>query len=111
MFVEAALANYDDVDISSTMYGYDTSGNETLIPDHVLSVYGTVTVAGATMLEVRNPWGDFDGDHTDGNTGKSYDPTFDALRWARCSPTAIGSNSTTPARPRPCRIPRRWRIT
>ncbi|MFZ1964325.1 MAG: C2 family cysteine protease, partial [Roseiarcus sp.] len=75
--VEAALANHDDVDISTnpTLYGYDTSGNETLIPDHVFSVYGYDS--GTGMLEVRNPWGDFNGQHYDGSTKKYYDPTFE----------------------------------
>jgi hypothetical protein len=73
--IVAALASHDDVDITSNTYGYDSSGNETLIPDHVLSVYGYDS--STQMLEVRNPWGDFDGYHYDASTKKYYDPTFE----------------------------------
>ena len=65
--VEAALASHDDVDISSNTNAYDASGNETLISDHVFSVYGYNSTTG--MLELRNPWGTA--------SGQNWDTTFE----------------------------------
>ena len=53
--IEAALASHDDVVLTSNTNAYDSSGKDTLIADHVMSVYGYDS--GTGMLEIRNPWG------------------------------------------------------
>jgi hypothetical protein len=61
------LSNDDDLVLSSYTNATDSSGNETLIADHAMSIYGYDSSTG--MLEIRNPWGT--------ESGQTWDTTFE----------------------------------
>jgi len=61
------LSNDDDLVLSSYTNATDSSGNETLIADHAMSIYGYDSSTG--MLEIRNPWGT--------EPGQNWDTTFE----------------------------------
>ena len=65
--VEADLAAGNDVLLGSNTNAYDANGNQTLISDHEMSIYGFDT--GTDMLEIRNPWGT--------GRGQDWDTTFE----------------------------------
>ena len=70
--IAADLLVGDDVTLTSNTNAW-VDGKQTLINDHVLSVYGYD--ASTEMLEIRNPWGaPFPGD---GGANQTYDTTFE----------------------------------
>jgi len=60
------LANGYDVYLSSSATDYDSSGKQTLVPNHILSVVGFDATNGDFII--RNPWGN----------GTSWEGTFEA---------------------------------
>jgi hypothetical protein len=58
----------DDLVLSSNTNAYDRNGKQTLVADHVLSIYGFDNATG--MFEVRNPWGT-------STSGQYWDTTFE----------------------------------
>jgi len=61
------LAKGDDMILSSWTNAKDSSGRQTLVADHAMSIYGYDNATG--MLEVRNPWGT--------ESGQYWDTTFE----------------------------------
>jgi putative Ig domain-containing protein/calpain family cysteine protease len=61
------LAKGDDMILSSWTSATDSSGKQTLVADHAMSIYGYDSATG--MLEIRNPWGS--------ETGQYWDTTFE----------------------------------
>jgi hypothetical protein len=59
----ADLAKGDDVILSSYTNATDSSGRQTLVSDHAMSIYGYDSATG--MLEIRNPWGTMSGQYWD----------------------------------------------
>ena len=57
------LGKGDDVILSSMTNAIDSSGKQTLVADHAMSIYGYDSSTG--MLEVRNPWGTMSGQYWD----------------------------------------------
>lgn len=85
-----------EVVLSSYTNAYDSSGKQTLVSDHAMSVYGYDSSTG--LLEIRNPWGT--------ESGQTWDTTFevslstllnadDTLSVATLTTTAIASASQT----------------
>ncbi len=56
-----------DVVLSSYTNAYDSSGRQTLVSDHAMSVYGYDATTG--LIEIRNPWGV--------ESGQYWDTTFE----------------------------------
>jgi hypothetical protein len=61
------LSKGDDVVLSSYTNATDSSGDDTLIADHAMSIYGYDSSTG--LLEIRNPWGT--------EPGQYWDTTFE----------------------------------
>jgi hypothetical protein len=61
------LSKGDDVVLSSYTNAADSSGDDTLIADHAMSIYGYDSSTG--LLEIRNPWGT--------EPGQYWDTTFE----------------------------------
>ncbi|MGA2290625.1 putative Ig domain-containing protein, partial [Bradyrhizobium sp.] len=61
------LAKGDDAVLSSWTNAYDSSGKQTLVASHAMSIYGYDSTTG--MVEVRNPWGT--------ESGQYWDTTFE----------------------------------
>ena len=61
------LSKDDDLVLSSYTNATDSSGNETLVADHAMSIYGYDSSTG--LLEIRNPWGT--------GPGQYWDTTFE----------------------------------
>jgi len=91
------LAKGDDVILSSNTNAADSSGKQTLVADHAMSIYGYDSAT--NMLEVRNPWG--------AESGQYWDTTFEvSLATLQTAGDAIsvdnmGTNTapTTPSAP------------
>jgi Calpain family cysteine protease len=66
--IAADLAVGDDAELGSAVGAMDSKGNETLIADHAMSIYGYDASTG--MLEIRNPWGT-------ATSGQNWDTTFE----------------------------------
>ena len=61
------LSKGDDLVLSSYTNATDSSGDETLVADHAMSIYGYDSATG--LLEIRNPWGT--------EPGQYWDTTFE----------------------------------
>jgi len=61
------LAKGDDAVLSSWTNAYDSSGKQTLVASHAMSIYGYDSTTG--MVEIRNPWGT--------ESGQYWDTTFE----------------------------------
>jgi len=61
------LAKGDDAVLSSWTNAYDSSGRQTLVASHAMSIYGYDSTTG--MVEIRNPWGT--------EAGQTWDTTFE----------------------------------
>jgi trimeric autotransporter adhesin len=59
----ADLAAGDDVLLTSLTNARDSSGKNTLVADHAMSIYGYDSSTG--MLQIRNPWGTMAGQYWD----------------------------------------------
>lgn len=59
--IRTALAAGDDVVLSSYTNAKDSSGKQTLVANHAMSIYGYNSTTG--MLQVRNPWGTASGQY------------------------------------------------
>ncbi|CAH2602485.1 Calpain catalytic domain-containing protein [Rhodovastum atsumiense] len=66
--IAAALANGNDVILSSYTDAYDSSGRQTLVASHAMSVYGYNS--STQMLQIRNPWGSV-------SYGQTWNTTFE----------------------------------
>jgi len=89
------LAKGDDVILSSNTNAKDSSGRQTLVADHAMSVYGYDS--STNMLEVRNPWGS--------EAGQYWDTTFEvSLQTLQAdgdglSVDNVGTNALPPSPP------------
>ena len=61
--LETDLSEGDDLVLSSCTNATDSSGYETLVADHAMSIYGYSSSNG--LLDIRNPWGTAGGQHWD----------------------------------------------
>ena len=96
--IAADIAKGDDVILSSMTNAKDSSGKDTLIADHAMSVYGYD--AATNMLEIRNPWGSV-------SSGQYWDTTFEvSLATLQAAGDGISiDNAGTGTKPAPAPTP------
>jgi hypothetical protein len=94
----ADLAAGDDLVLSSYTNAFDSSGNQTLVADHALSIYGVNAATG--VLDIRNPWGVEVGQYWDTTFAVSLstllvDGDIISVADPPTTPITIASNGTT----------------
>jgi hypothetical protein len=93
----ADLAKGDDVILSSYTNATDSSGRQTLVSDHAMSIYGYDSSTGE--LEIRNPWGTMSGQYWD----TTFEVSLATLLAAGDTITAdnVGQGTSPPPSPPP----------